>query len=152
MESLSIHQAADATGWSPRMLRYLEQSGLVLPLRSPGGHRHYGPRQVERLTRLKGLLDEHGLGNTDLAFELRMRTDPALARAVDEWFGAVHRPAPGPGAGMYRRLATYSTPVPGPAHAPARPPVPRSEGLPVTRTLTPDSAGTVPAFKVADLS
>src|SRR5579884_1098166 len=108
MESLSIQEAADATGWSQRMLRYLERAGLVLPLRTPGGHRHYGPRQVDRLRRLKRLLDEHGLGITDLAFELRMRTDPALARAVDEWFGAVHRPAAGPAASIYRRLTTES--------------------------------------------
>ena len=87
MQSMSIQQAAEATGWSQRMLRYLEQAGLVAALRTPGGHRHYGPRQIERLQRLRELIDGHGLGITDIAFELRMRTDPQLARAVDDWFG-----------------------------------------------------------------
>ena len=95
---MTIQQAAEATGWSQRMLRYLEQAGLVAALRTPGGHRHYGPRQIERLQGLRELLDAHGLAITDIAFELRMRTDPGLARAVDDWFGALHRTAAPPGA------------------------------------------------------
>ncbi|HEY5335831.1 MAG TPA: MerR family DNA-binding transcriptional regulator [Mycobacteriales bacterium] len=39
MTSLTMQQAAETTGWSPRMLRYLEHSGLVTAQRSPGGHR-----------------------------------------------------------------------------------------------------------------
>ena len=96
METMTIQQASEATGWSQRMLRYLEQAGLVAALRTPGGHRHYGPRQIERLQSLRELIDEHGLGITDIAFELRMRTDPELARAVDEWFGPLHRTPPRP--------------------------------------------------------
>ena len=42
--ALTIQQAAEVTGWSPRMLRYLERSGLVSPMRTPGGHRTYLPR------------------------------------------------------------------------------------------------------------
>src|SRR3954451_24280537 len=138
MQSLTIQQAAEAPGWSQRMLRYLEQAGLVAALRTPGGHRHYGPRQIERLQRLKDLIDGHGLGITEVAFELRMRTDPELSRAVDEWFGPVHRFAAPPQAGIYRRLATDEQPYP--------------EGASVALTLTPDSAGSVKDFKVADLS
>ena len=104
MQSLTIQQAAEATGWSQRMLRYLEQAGLVAALRTQGGHRHYGPRQIERLQGLRELIDGHGLGITEIAFELRMRTDPQLARAVDDWFGPVHRAAAPPEAGIYRRL------------------------------------------------
>src|SRR6058998_3842075 len=109
MQSMTIHQAAEATGWSQRMLRYLERAGLVAALRTTGGHRHYGPRQIERLQKLRELIDGHGLGITEIAFELRMRTDPRLARAVDEWFGPIHRSAAPPGAGIYRRLATMET-------------------------------------------
>ncbi|MGH8862405.1 MAG: adenosylhomocysteinase, partial [Jatrophihabitantaceae bacterium] len=143
MQSLSIQQAAVATGWSQRMLRYLEQAGLVAALRTTGGHRHYGPRQIERLQKLRALIDRHDLGITEIAFELRMRTDPTLARAVDEWFGPLHRSAAPAGAGIYRRLATPET---------------RSvhhdlgEHVTLTLTLTPDSAGSVRDFKVADLS
>ena len=106
MQSLSIQQAAEATGWSQRMLRYLEQAGLVAALRTAGGHRHYGPRQIERLQKLRELIDRHGLAISDIAFELRIRTDPGLARAVDEWFGALHRSSAPPQAEIYRRLAT----------------------------------------------
>jgi adenosylhomocysteinase len=160
MQSLSIQQAAEATGWSQRMLRYLEQAGLVTALRTPGGHRLYGPRQIERLQRLRELIDTHGLGITDVAFELRMRTDPQLARAVDDWFGPIHRFAAPPHAGMYRRLATLEThdtahpehePTSEPAQ-PARPGETTAEGEHVSVTLTPDSAGRVHDFKVADLS
>ena len=138
MPRLTIQQAADLTGWSQRMLRYLEQAGLVAALRTPGGHRLYGPRQIERLQRLRQLLDQHDLGITDIAFELRMRTDAQLARAVDEWFGPLHRTTPPPTADLYRNLATYEQPYP--------------KGESVSVTLTPDSAGSVHDFKVADLS
>src|SRR5581483_1378815 len=124
MQSLTIQQAAEATGWSQRMLRYLEQAGLVNALRTPGGHRHYGPRQIERLRHLRELLDTHGIGITEIAFELRMRTDPALARAVDEWFGPLHRSAAPPQADIFRRLTTpgVSHPVPTEGeHVPTQP-------------------------------
>jgi adenosylhomocysteinase len=148
MQSLTIQQAADATGWSQRMLRYLEQAGLVAALRTPGGHRHYGPRQIERLQKLRELIDAHGLGITDIAFELRMRTDPQVARAVDDWFGPIHRFAAPPGAGIYRRLA-----APDQQDYPHdHPAVPSSQGEHVSITLTADSAGSVSDFKVADLS
>jgi adenosylhomocysteinase len=138
MNSLTMQQAADATGWSQRMLRYLEQAGLVGALRTPGGHRHYGPRQIERLQKLRELIDAHDLGITEIAFELRMRTDPSLARAVDEWFGPVHRFAAPPEVGIFRRLASDEQSYP--------------EGAAVSVILTPDSAGSVHDFKVADLS
>jgi adenosylhomocysteinase len=138
MQSLTMQQAVEATGWSQRMLRYLEQAGLVAALRTPGGHRHYGPRQIERLQKLRELIDAYGLGITDIAFELRMRTDPQLARAVDEWFGPIHRSAAPPEAEIFRRLATE-------AH--------RDQGEHVSvNNLVPDSAGAVHDFKVADLS
>jgi adenosylhomocysteinase len=143
MERMTIQQAAEATGWSQRMLRYLEQAGLVSALRTTGGHRLYGPRQVERLQRLRELIDGHGLGISDIAFELRMRTDPTLARAVDEWFGPLHRSAPPPGADFYRRLAMPDPSVPTDTDHP---------GEHVSVTLTADSAGSVRDFKVADLS
>jgi adenosylhomocysteinase len=143
MQSLTIQQAAEATGWSQRMLRYLEQAGLVAAMRTRGGHRHYGPRQIERLQRLRELIDGHELGITDIVFELRMRTDPQLARAVDDWFGPIHRSAAPPEAGIYRRLAT-----PDEQH-----PIHRDHvGDSVSVTLTADSAGSVSDFKVADLS
>jgi adenosylhomocysteinase len=143
MQSLTMHQASEATGWSQRMLRYLEQAGLVAALRTRGGHRHYGPRQIERLRDLRELVDAHELGITELAFELRMRTDPDLSRAVDEWFGPIHRLAAPARAGIFRRLAIDEQ---------AYPEQILPEGETVAITLTPDAAGSVSDFKVADLS
>ena len=36
-DALTIHEAAETTGWSPRMLRYVERIGLVEPARSDAG-------------------------------------------------------------------------------------------------------------------
>ena len=105
MKPMTMQQAAEATGWSQRMLRYIEQAGLVTTLRTPGGHRLYGARQIDRLRTLRQLIDEHGIGLAEVAFELRMRTESELSRAVDDWFGAVHRGPASPEAGLYRRLA-----------------------------------------------
>src|SRR4051794_38977484 len=67
MAAMSIQQAAETTGWSPRMLRYLERSGLIRPLRTPGGHRTYGPRQIDRLVALREIVQRFGIGPSDVA-------------------------------------------------------------------------------------
>ncbi len=156
---LTMHEAAETTGWSPRMLRYLEEHGLVTAQRSAGGHRLYPPRQVDRLRRLKDLLDEHDLGITDLAYELRTRTEPDLARQVEEWFGSLHRVADtSRSAQVYRRLAAEQQPhqQPHQQRQQPRPTVPTESETRMTPTApvtrTPDTAGSVPGFKVADLS
>jgi DNA-binding transcriptional MerR regulator len=38
---MTINEAAHVTGWSPRMLRYIERTGLVAPVRSASGYRLY---------------------------------------------------------------------------------------------------------------
>jgi MerR family transcriptional regulator, copper efflux regulator len=55
MDGLTVGQAAAQTGWSARMLRYLERSGLVVPRRSGGGYRIYGLRELEQLRGLDRL-------------------------------------------------------------------------------------------------
>jgi adenosylhomocysteinase len=161
MKPMTMQQAAEATGWSQRMLRYIEQAGLVTTLRTPGGHRLYGPRQVDRLRTLRQLVDEHGIGLAEVAFELRMRTEFELYRAVDDWFGAVHRGPASPEAGLYRRLAAERLLEPREAREFATaeteesldtPQSHSTGGLPVSVTLTTDRAGSVSDFKVADLS
>ena len=95
MAHLTIHEAAATTGWSPRMLRYVEQLGLVEPPRSAAGYRLYGPAQLQRLRTLRQLLDASGLELSDVGFALRLRRDPELATALDDWFDAEpRRPAP----------------------------------------------------------
>jgi DNA-binding transcriptional MerR regulator len=88
MDALTIHEAAETTGWSPRMLRYIESSGLVVPGRSSAGYRLYGPAELQRLRTLRELLEHFELGLSDLGFAARMRADGDLRLAVDRWFQA----------------------------------------------------------------
>src|SRR5215212_11940982 len=88
MDALTIHEAARTTGWSPRMLRYVERVGLVEPARSAAGYRLFGPPELQRLRTLRELLERHELGLSDLAFALRLRRDAELRDAVDGWLEA----------------------------------------------------------------
>jgi MerR family copper efflux transcriptional regulator len=88
MDALTIHEAAATTGWSPRMLRYVERVGLVEPARSAAGYRLYGPAELQRLRTLRELLDEHDIGLSDLAFALRLRRESDLRKATDAWLEA----------------------------------------------------------------
>jgi DNA-binding transcriptional MerR regulator len=94
MEGLTIHEAAETTGWSARMLRYVERTGLIDPPRSASGYRLYGPEQLQRLRTLRELLDAHGIGLGDVGFALRLRREPLLGDAVEAWLEAEpERPA-----------------------------------------------------------
>src|ERR687885_230698 len=88
MDALTIQEAAETTGWSPRMLRYVERVGLVEPARSASGYRLYGPAELQRLRTLRELLGAHDVGLSDGAFALRLRNDPQLRRATDDWLEA----------------------------------------------------------------
>jgi MerR family copper efflux transcriptional regulator len=85
MDALTINEAAATTGWSPRMLRYVERVGLVEPARSPSGYRLYGPAELQRLRTLRELLDEHEIGLSDLAFAARLQREPLLRDAANTW-------------------------------------------------------------------
>lgn len=88
MDGLTINEAAQTTGWSPRMLRYLERAGLIAPGRSASGYRLYGPAQLQRLRTLKELLARFDLGLSDMAFAARMSAHPELRDAVQAWLEA----------------------------------------------------------------
>jgi DNA-binding transcriptional MerR regulator len=92
MDALTIHEAAATTGWSPRMLRYVERVGLVEPARSAAGYRLYGPAELQRLRTLRELLDEYDIGLSDLAFALRLRRESDLREATDAWLEAEAQP------------------------------------------------------------
>jgi MerR family copper efflux transcriptional regulator len=85
MDAFTVGQAAVSTGWSARMLRYLEQARLVVPGRSSSGYRLYGLRELNQLRSLGRLRAEFGLELTHLAFAARLRRDQVLRRAVDTW-------------------------------------------------------------------
>jgi MerR family transcriptional regulator, copper efflux regulator len=91
MEGLTINEAARTTGWSARMLRYVEQTGLVSPARSPSGYRLYGPAQLQRLRTLKELLARFEVGLSDVAFAARMAENLDLREAVQAWLEAEAR-------------------------------------------------------------
>ncbi len=91
MDALTIHEAAETTGWSPRMLRYIERAGLLAPRRSASGYRLFGPEQLQRLRTLRELLDRHDVALGEVGFALRLRRDPDLRSAVEAWFEAEPR-------------------------------------------------------------
>jgi|SRR5579875_535416 len=91
MEGLTINEAAEVTGWSARMLRYVERAGLIAPARSTSGYRLYGPGELQRLRTLKELLAGFELSLSDVAFAARLQADPALRAAVDDWLAAEPR-------------------------------------------------------------
>jgi len=89
MDALHIGHAAVRTGWSARMLRYLEQAGLVVPSRTASGYRLYGLRELNQLRALAELRSRFGLGIGDIAFAARLRREPELRAALDGWLADV---------------------------------------------------------------
>jgi DNA-binding transcriptional MerR regulator len=93
MDGLTIQEAARTTGWSARMLRYVEQAGLVAPARSESGYRLYGAGELQRLRTLKELLAQFDVGLSDMAFANRLGSDAELRAAVQGWLeGSPRRP------------------------------------------------------------
>ena len=85
MQALTINEAASTTGWSARMLRYVEQAGLVAPARSASGYRLYGAAQLQRLGTLKELLAQFEISLSDVAFAARLSTNAELRDTVQSW-------------------------------------------------------------------
>ena len=79
MAGLTVSDAAARTGWSARMLRYLEQHGLVVPRRTPAGYRLYGLAELRR---------RFDIDLAAVAFAARLRRDAELRRAVHGWLAA----------------------------------------------------------------
>ena len=85
------------------MLRYIERVGLIEPQRTDAGYRLYGPAELQRLRTLRELLEAHEVGLSDIAFAHRLREDPRLRAATDEWLIAqAQRPAEVPASDWLR--------------------------------------------------
>lgn len=95
METYTVSEAALRTGWSARMLRYLESTGLVVPGRSASGYRRYGEHELGLLRGLQDLRRTHGVELDDVAFVIRMRRHPELRAAVERWLEGATVPAEG---------------------------------------------------------
>jgi MerR family transcriptional regulator, copper efflux regulator len=80
-----VSEAARRTGWSARMLRYLEGAALVVPSRAESGYRLYGTRELNQLRSLRELRRCFGVELTELAFAARLRREPGLRDAVHTW-------------------------------------------------------------------
>jgi MerR family copper efflux transcriptional regulator len=80
-----VGEAAARTGWSPRMLRYLERTGLVVPRRTAAGYRAYGLLELNQLRSLRRLREHFKVELNDVAFAARLRREPELRAAVDTW-------------------------------------------------------------------
>jgi DNA-binding transcriptional MerR regulator len=85
MDGVPVGQAAVHTGWSPRMLRYLERAGLVVPRRTASGYRAYGLLELNQLRSLARLRRHFEVELTDVAFAARLRREPDLRAAVETW-------------------------------------------------------------------
>jgi len=85
MDGLSVGKAAARTGWSARMLRYLDAAGLVVPGRTRSGYRAYGLRELNQLRSLQELRRRSAVEIGELAFAARLRREPNLRAAVDTW-------------------------------------------------------------------
>ena len=88
MDGLTINEAAQTTGWSPRMLRYVERTGLITPGRSASGYRLYGAGELQRLRTLKELLAHFDIALSDVAFAARLQSSSELREAVEAWLEA----------------------------------------------------------------
>jgi DNA-binding transcriptional MerR regulator len=96
VDDLTVTEAAARTGWSARMLRYLERAGLVVPRRTASGYRLYGLRELNQLRSLSELRARFGIQLDDLVFAARLRREPPLRAAVDTWLaGSDVSPADG---------------------------------------------------------
>src|SRR6476660_4591736 len=89
MKLLAVGETAQHTGWSARMLRYLERAGLVVPARTAGGYRQYGLRELNQLRSLAELRSRFGLGIGDIAFAVRLRREPELRASLDAWLAGM---------------------------------------------------------------
>jgi DNA-binding transcriptional MerR regulator len=85
VEGTHVSEAAARTGWSARMLRYLERVGLVVPARTAAGYRRYGLRELNQLSSLAELRRRFQVDLAEIAFAARLRREPELRRAVDGW-------------------------------------------------------------------
>ncbi|HEY3050982.1 MAG TPA: MerR family transcriptional regulator [Gaiellaceae bacterium] len=85
MQTLTVGEASARTGWSPRMLRYVERLGLVVPDRTPAGYRLYGLRELNQLRSLADLRRRFGVALDELAFAVRLRREPELRASVETW-------------------------------------------------------------------
>jgi MerR family transcriptional regulator, copper efflux regulator len=91
MQGFTVSEAALRTGWSARMLRYLERARLVVPQRTPSGYRAYGLGEVNQLRALREVRRRFGVEIAEMAFAARLEREPSLRAAVRSWLEGARR-------------------------------------------------------------
>jgi DNA-binding transcriptional MerR regulator len=86
----TVKDAAEASGWSARMLRYLDAAGILATARSGSHYRLYTDADVSLLRRLAALRTQFGFALTDVAFAVRLRREPLLRRELERWLDDAH--------------------------------------------------------------
>lgn len=80
-----ISIAAKMVGVGAHTLRYYEKIGLVRPYRSQGNIRYYSEADIERLRRIKKLMEEKGINLAGVEVVLRMAEKMAeMERRIQE--------------------------------------------------------------------
>ncbi|MCM3925694.1 MerR family transcriptional regulator [Frankia sp. AiPs1] len=95
-QRLPIARAAAVLGTTPRMLRYRESLGLLVPARSPGGHREYGERELLAAAYADELERRYQVSPSDLAFAVRVLAEAEVAADVRRLGQLTRRIAPSP--------------------------------------------------------
>jgi DNA-binding transcriptional MerR regulator len=86
---MKIGELSERTGIPTRMLRYYEQQGLLDSERSANGYRSYDEADVERASRVRGLI-QSGLSTRmtrvvlDLERQCALAAPPSCSRALAE--------------------------------------------------------------------
>jgi DNA-binding transcriptional MerR regulator len=85
-----IGEAAEATGLTPRAIRYYEEIGLLKPAAHvSGGNRRYDNEDLQRLTLIKQLREVVGLGLAEVQEFLETET---VRRELSRQYHATHDP------------------------------------------------------------
>ncbi len=88
----SIRVAARLVGLHVQTLRYYERNGLVQPQRSRGNVRYYSDTDVERIQKIKSLIDELGVNLAGAEVIMRMSGRMAeMEQRIRDLEGALER-------------------------------------------------------------
>lgn len=115
---MRITEAAKRLGMSPRMLRYREALGLLPPVRERGAHRRFGQEELAAVAQGVELERRFDVSPAELAFALRVMSEPAVAQAVRELglrIGRIQAPRRALDFEKEKALRLLRTPRPGQA-------------------------------------
>ena len=93
MRATDVGEAAARTGWSARMLRYLERTGLVVPERTANGYRRYGLRELNQLRSLREVRRRFGVELGGWRSPSPAPARAGLRAAVETWLHGTGRDA-----------------------------------------------------------